>query len=84
MKKSPSGRITTLVPIKQETIHMGSSLNWSSSWLENRFLNEVIFMPQHQYVRGLLNSAQKTFWMVNQFPSRDTSEYNSEGFPRPR
>jgi hypothetical protein len=40
---------------------MGSSLNNSSSlsWLENHFLNEVIFMPQHQYVCGLLDSAQK-------------------------
>jgi hypothetical protein len=46
-----------------------SSLNCSSSWpwLENHFLNKVIFMPQHQYVRGLLNSAQKNFWMINQF-----------------
>jgi hypothetical protein len=49
--------------------HVGSSLNWSSSypWLENHFLNEVIFMPQHQYVHGLLDSAQKNFWMINQF-----------------
>jgi hypothetical protein len=34
---------------------------------ENYFLNEVIFMPQHQYVRGLLDSARKKFWMINQF-----------------
>jgi hypothetical protein len=42
---------------------VGSSLNCSSSWswLENHFLNEVIFMSQHQYVRGLLGSAQKKF-----------------------
>jgi hypothetical protein len=42
---------------------MGSSLNCSSSWpwLENHFLNEVIFMPQHQYVHELLDSAQKKF-----------------------
>jgi hypothetical protein len=42
---------------------MGLSLNYSSSWswLENHFLNEVIFMPQHQYVCGLLDSAQKKF-----------------------
>jgi hypothetical protein len=42
---------------------VGSSLNYSSSWpwLENHFHNEVIFMPQHQYVRGLLDSAQKNF-----------------------
>jgi hypothetical protein len=119
MKKRPSSRITTLVPIKQEMVcrqqviqkcpfldplwqlveeslllcqshvlfqsnkiwnnngrwhkldfpswselsHavdlLGLSLNYSSSWpwLENYFLNEVIFMPQHQYVRGLLDSA---------------------------
>jgi hypothetical protein len=46
---------------------VGSSLNYSSSWswLENHFLIEVIFMPQHQYVYGLLNSAQKKFWMIN-------------------
>jgi hypothetical protein len=29
--------------------------------MENHFLNEVIFMPQHQYVRRLLDSAQKKF-----------------------
>jgi hypothetical protein len=42
---------------------MGSSLNCLSSWswLENHFLNEVIFMPQHQYVRRLLDSAKKKF-----------------------
>jgi hypothetical protein len=36
-------------------------LNYSSSWscLEKHFLNEVIFKPQHQYVRGLLDSAEK-------------------------
>jgi hypothetical protein len=123
VKKCPSGRITTLVPIKQETVciwqviqkcpfldplwqlleeslllcqsHVlfhsnkirnnngrwhkldfpswselshavdlvGLSLNYSSSgpWLENHFLNEVIFMPQHQYVRRLLDSARKNF-----------------------
>jgi hypothetical protein len=40
---------------------MGLSLNCSSYWLwlENHFLSEVIFMPQHQYVRGLLDSAKK-------------------------
>jgi hypothetical protein len=40
---------------------MGSSLNCSSSWpwLENHFLNEVIFMPQHRYVCGLLDLAPK-------------------------
>jgi hypothetical protein len=40
---------------------VGSSLNCSSSWswLENHFLNEVIFMPQHQYDRGLFDSNQK-------------------------
>jgi hypothetical protein len=40
---------------------MGLSLNCSSPWpwLENHFLIEVIFMPQHQYVRKLLDSAQK-------------------------
>jgi hypothetical protein len=40
---------------------MGLSLNCSSSWswLENHFLNEVIFMPQHQYVSGLLDLAKK-------------------------
>jgi hypothetical protein len=31
------------------------------------FFNEVILMPQHQYVCGLLDSAQKNFWMINQF-----------------
>jgi hypothetical protein len=38
---------------------MGSSMNCSSSWpwLENHFFNEVIFMPQHQYVCGLHDSA---------------------------
>jgi hypothetical protein len=38
---------------------MGLSLKCSSCWpwLENPFLNEVIFMPQHQYVRRLLDSA---------------------------
>jgi hypothetical protein len=42
---------------------VGSSLNYSSSWpwLENHFLCEVIFMPQHQYVRGLLDLAQKIY-----------------------
>jgi hypothetical protein len=42
---------------------MGSSLNYSSSWsrLETHFLNEVIFMPQHQYVYGLLDLARKNF-----------------------
>jgi hypothetical protein len=40
---------------------VGSCLNCLSSWplQENHFLNEVIFMPQHQYVRGLLDSARK-------------------------
>jgi hypothetical protein len=128
-KKHSSGQITTLVPIKQETVRkrqvikkyafldslwqlvdgslllwqshvlfhsnkirnnngrwhkldfrswyelshavdlVGSRLNCSSSWpwLENHFLNEVIFMPQHQYVGGLLDLAQKNFWMINQF-----------------
>jgi hypothetical protein len=48
---------------------VGLSLNYSSSWpwLENHFLNEVIFMPQHQYVHGLLDSARKNLWMINQF-----------------
>jgi hypothetical protein len=126
-KKHPSGRVTTLVPIKQETVHkqlviqkcpfldvlwqlveeslllcqshvlfhskkiwnnngrwhkldfpswsehshvvdlMGLSLNCSSSWpwLENHFLTEVIFMPQHQYGRRLLDSARKNIWMIN-------------------
>jgi hypothetical protein len=47
--------------------HMGSSLNYSSSWpwLENHFINEVIFMPQHQYVHGLINSGRIIFWMIN-------------------
>jgi hypothetical protein len=42
---------------------MGSSLNCSSSWpwLENHLLNEVVFMPQHQYVHGLFDSAQTKF-----------------------
>jgi hypothetical protein len=33
------------------------SLNYSSSWpwLENHFLNEEIFKPQHQYVHELLD-----------------------------
>jgi hypothetical protein len=46
---------------------MGSSLNYSSSWhwLENHFLNEVIFMPQHHYVHGLLDSTWKNFSMIN-------------------
>jgi hypothetical protein len=56
VKKNPSGQISTLVPIKQETVRkrqeiqkcpsVGSSLNYSSfwSWLENHFLNEVIFI----------------------------------------
>jgi hypothetical protein len=52
-------------PLWSELSHavdlVGSSLNCSSSWnwLENHFLNDVIFMPQHQYFRGLLDSAQK-------------------------
>jgi hypothetical protein len=42
---------------------MGSSLNCSSSWswLESHFFNKVAFMPQHQYVHGLVDSAQKNF-----------------------
>jgi hypothetical protein len=40
---------------------VGSSLKSSTSWpcLENHFLNDVIFMPQYQYVLTLLDSAQK-------------------------
>jgi hypothetical protein len=40
---------------------VGSSLNYSSfwSWIENHFLNEVIFMSQHHYVCGLLDLARK-------------------------
>jgi uncharacterized Fe-S cluster-containing radical SAM superfamily protein len=47
---------------------VGLSLNCALSWpwLENHFLNDVIFMPQHQYVHGLLDSTQKKFWMINQ------------------
>jgi hypothetical protein len=26
----------------------------------------VIFKPQHQYVRALLDSAQKNLWIINQ------------------
>jgi hypothetical protein len=33
--------------------------------VENHFLNEVIFMPQHQYVCRLLDLAQKNFWIIN-------------------
>jgi hypothetical protein len=42
---------------------MGSSLNYSSSWpwLENHFINEVIFVPQHQYVHRLVDSIRKKF-----------------------
>jgi uncharacterized Fe-S cluster-containing radical SAM superfamily protein len=45
---------------------VGLSLNCSSSWswLENHFLNEAIFMSQHQYVRRLLDSAQQKIWMI--------------------
>jgi hypothetical protein len=40
---------------------MGSSLNYSSSWswLENYFLNEVIFMPQYQCLRTARLSPKK-------------------------
>jgi hypothetical protein len=100
MKKHPSGRITTLVLIKEETVHKWQVIQkcpfldplWQlveespfvskpcivplkqdmeqselSHVVElvgsilNYFLNEVIFMPKHQYVGRLLESARKKF-----------------------